>query len=55
MISLIATLVGDSYSVQICKSATPYRGRSIADPRYSSIGITNFKACIMYRMYEYAK
>jgi hypothetical protein len=44
VISLIATLVGDSYSVQICESATPYRGRSIPDP---SIGITNSKICMM--------
>jgi hypothetical protein len=47
VISLIATLVGDSYSVQIYESATPYRGRSIPDPRYPSIGITNSKICMM--------
>ncbi len=47
MISLIATLVGDSYSVQIFEPATPYRGRSIADPRYPSVGITKSKICMM--------
>lgn len=47
VISLIATLVGDSYSVQIIGPATPYRGRPIADPYYPSIRITKSKICIM--------